>query len=218
MSGSAGYHAARAAKVLGLAVALALASSLAPHGARAHTVDLSRSDVVLDDDGRASLRIVLASKDAARVAPLDADGDGVVRPDEIVRAERELAAFVGRALSLSADGEACRVTTTMRASADEVDGVALEGAYACAPDARELSLVATLSDELGPRHKHLATLQAGDRTAARLLEASSRRVALELPSRPPPSRPRWRLLAGVGAGVALAVGALALFRARRRRG
>lgn len=163
-AGRGGYHAARAIA----AAAIALAGLAWAGPCRAHATDLSRSELVWQGDGAVRARIVLAAADVARVTR----GDVAV----------ELPALVRRSYAVSADGAPCEAGALTLAR-DEDDGLAVSGAYACAADARELAVVVTLPDELGSGHRHLATLQEGDRASSRLLGAASRRASLALAPR-----------------------------------
>lgn len=104
--------------------------ALAPAAASAHAADLIAVSV---SEARPSVdeRITMAGGTLSLLVPLDADGDGLISPEELASKAAALEVGVWDAVPLSAGDQPCRRTSTAAALADGL--VELRASFTC-PD------------------------------------------------------------------------------------
>jgi hypothetical protein len=141
---------------------------------------MSQSEFVVMSDGHVEGQLVFAALELAPAVTLDRDGDGAVTSDEVTAAHAELARLALDGVEVSADGATCP-TKLRSVELIESDGLAFVLASACPRSARRIAVTLFLLSELRPGHRHAARVTAGERTAQKVLTASSREVALDLP-------------------------------------
>jgi hypothetical protein len=168
---------------------------LLPRFGRAHTPGLSVAEFSVGVDGHVEAHLSLASAEVP--------GD-------------DLRAFVVDGVDVSADDMRC-AATYRGASPAGPDGIALDAAYACPPDAAEIAVTLYYLADLPRGHREVARIVAAGATAEAILTSDRRRLVLQLPnSLRPPRHRSARLLALIAIPAALAL-AWAVLRKRSPR-
>jgi hypothetical protein len=167
--------------------AFVLAVVLAAATAAAHTLGISRSELVERADGTIHGRFVFAAREAD--AAFDRDGHVAV--------------------DVRTDGESCApgpVTT-----APDGDGLVIDEDFACKKATRSIDAIAYFVTQMSGAHEDVAMLQTPEGTHQELLTPSHRTITVTL-NRPRRAAPhRGRAIAVVaGAAAALALLAVAI--------
>jgi hypothetical protein len=182
---------------------------LAPCPAFAHTAGVSTASFDVQPDGRVDGRLVFASAEPLHGTPLR---------------DEDLRAFVLDGVEITADGAACAATLQDAglAGIDETGDLVLEVSYACPGPTSEIgSIEVTLYylSALGPAHREVARITAGNATSEAVLSGDHRAIALRLSGdmRRTKHLRRGKLLVAVTAAFAAFLGALFVWRWRATR-
>lgn len=162
--------------------ALTLAVLLASGVAAAHTLGISRTDLVERADGSIHGRFTFAAAEAAEAF----DRDGHV------------------AIEVRTDGEACTPGPVTRAV--DGDGLVVDEDFACAKATRSIEAIAYFVTQMTGSHEDVAVVETPEGTHEELLRPDHRTIAVTLarPRRVTPHRTRnVALVAGAAAAVAL---------------
>ena len=93
----------RSSLIRSLAVALALL--LPPAGAAAHKINTSYISVEIGQDGSLEARVSFDETDLMAAFDLDADGDGIMRRQEMLDGSDTVETFLEQALKITAEGD-----------------------------------------------------------------------------------------------------------------
>jgi hypothetical protein len=132
---------------------------------RAHTLGMSTASFEVQPDGRVEAELVFASAESFGGNSLDRD---------------DLPAFVTEGVQVAADGKACD-PTFRGASMTESDGLTLKASYACPRGVGEIVVTLYYLSALGPRHRQIARIVAGNATSEAVLSGDRRAISLRLP-------------------------------------
>lgn len=133
----------------------------------------------------------IALRDLDYAIGLDGDGDGVLTWGEVRRRHTAVAEYALARLSLTRDGQPCRLTAQPQLLADHVDGpyTVLRFSTDCAATAGPLRLRYRLLFDLDPSHRGLVRLNYPDATRTAVLAPQRPSLLLE-----PVARGRWAQL------------------------
>jgi len=150
-----------------------LAAVLAPMGASAHQVGLSRGEYRLEGTSLQA-ELVFARQELLGLVPaLDRNQDGTLATPELEAGQEAIQALVRSGVSVRAEGEPCP-GELLGTRLVEDDGVALETRFTCGRAPSRASVELRLIQHLPHGHRHLAHVTSGEAGSdAVLLRGSS---------------------------------------------
>lgn len=165
--------------LLRLACALAVLAALAwTRAAAAHEVGLSKGRY-RDTGGAVEATLAFARLEALRLLPeADLDGSRSFDASEVSQAASLADERVVRRVRVSKGGEACRGAVTSVRLVEE-DGLELDARFDCPKGRGLLELRVDLLDDLRAGHRHLASLESGERRVPKMLAGDDRALSLE---------------------------------------
>jgi hypothetical protein len=164
--------------VCALSVLAMLAVLALPRAAVAHEVGLSKGRY-RDTGAAVEATLAFARLEALRLLPeADLDGSRSFDAREVEQAATLADERIVRRVRLTKGGAPCRGTVTAVRLVEE-DGLELDARFECAPGRALLELRVDLLDDLRAGHRHLASLESGERRLPKMLAGDDRALALE---------------------------------------
>jgi hydrogenase/urease accessory protein HupE len=171
--------------------------------ASAHQVGVSQSEFALEKNGTVRALLVLSEGDAARLAHMDRDRDGVVSPAELAASEPVFRDLMSKGVVVRADNAVCAQSLKWGGFTDQ-GGFALSMVFTCVADPRRVEVDLPILASLPAGHRHAIKLsarsEAGERMVQKLLTGSERSVSL-VPAASPRASFARTLLAALKMGV-----------------
>ena len=159
-----------------IAIALALATTLAPSLSFAHEVGLSQG--TYRQDGRAFVvELSLATKELLRAVELDRNDDGVLGADELEAGRAALELVIIKPLKLDGGAGPCPGALT-RAALLQEDGVTVNARFECAAIGALATFDVGFLSALPHGHRHIAQSFAGGSAVETVLFSANARLML----------------------------------------
>lgn len=150
--------------------------------AQAHKSSDSYLRLTVAADGSISGRWDIALRDIEPALGLDADGDGAITWGELRARHGDIAAWALQALTLSRDGQPCRIEAGEQLVDEHTDGryTVLPLQASCPQAGQPLSIGYRLLADIDPQHRGLLALSTPQGVRSLVLDPAAPPVAIDL--------------------------------------